>query len=260
MDQFLIYSFIFYFGAMIGSFLNALIYRLPRDIPVSLPRSKCTSCQKLIYWYENIPIFSYVFLRGKCSKCKSKISIRYPLVEILLGVCSLLLYPSDITEMNLILYIFNLTVVASFVVHFLVDVEHQILPNEVTLYLLIIFILHGIFFSTPLNMILGLIIGGGVPAFVTWVFYKLKGQIGLGFGDIKLYGTLGIFLGPYGVIQNIFLSCMLGAFVSLFLIAIKVANKNTKLAFGPYIIVIATLQIIFPIFFKNYISKPMWGF
>ena len=103
----LVATFVFIFGLILGSFLNVVIYRLPRNIKFGLARSACPNCNKLIFWYENVPIISYIFLEGNCSGCRSKISLRYPFVEFLMGLVSLWLFPNMIKEVNLLLYLVN---------------------------------------------------------------------------------------------------------------------------------------------------------
>ncbi|RPJ65522.1 MAG: prepilin peptidase, partial [Alphaproteobacteria bacterium] len=123
------------FGIIIGSFLNALIYRLPRDINIAFPRSSCPNCKHLISWYENIPLFSYIYLRGKCSECKTKISPQYPLVEFLTGLFAFLIAPSTVEPNDIFNFLFFLGVFSAFLVHFIVDLKHQVLPDPVNIYL-----------------------------------------------------------------------------------------------------------------------------
>ncbi len=242
------------FGAIVGSFLNALIYRLPRGINIAYPRSSCTECKKVITWYENIPIISYLFLRGKCSGCGTKISWQYPLVELICGIFAATIAPSDLEPGSLINFFFFFGVFCAFMVHFIVDVKHQILPDSINIYLAALFFLVS-FTSNPwTHWLIGGALGLGFPLLVSWVFYLLKGQVGLGGGDIKLYGALGIYLGPIGVMQNIFLSCFLGALVGIALIAGKVIKKDNPIPFGPFIIIVAAFQIFLEGWFKHLIA------
>lgn len=231
------------FGLLVGSFLNALIYRLPRQINIAFPRSSCTNCQKVIFWYENIPVFSYLFLKGHCSGCKTKISWQYPAVEILSAIMAFLFAPKDLEPSSLLNFFFYFTVFSAFLVHFIVDLKHQILPDSINIYLGVLFLFISAF-TTPLShWLLGAALGFGFPLIVSWIFYKLRGQIGLGGGDIKLYGVLGLYLGPIGIMQNIFLSCFLGALVGLMLMSLKIIRKENPIPFGPFIIVIGAVQI-----------------
>ncbi|QDK43425.1 prepilin peptidase [Bacteriovorax stolpii] len=242
------------FGLIVGSFLNALIYRLPREINIAYPRSSCTSCKKIIPWYENIPVFSYIFLRGKCSECGAKISWSYPAVELACGLFALFIAPSSLNNNELLSFFFYFSVFCCFVVHFIVDLKHQILPDSVNLYLACLFLVYG-FFTTPwTHWLIGAALGFGFPLIVSWVFYQLKGQVGLGGGDIKLYGALGLYLGPIGVMQNLFLSCFLGAIVGLSLIATKLIKRENPIPFGPFIILVAAVQIFADQWFGHLIS------
>lgn len=231
---------------LIGSFLNVVIYRLPREQSVVKPRSSCPKCGHMITWYENIPVVSYLFLKGKCSQCSAKISIKYPLVEMLLGLIALGISPDVLTPMNLATFVIYFSIAACFIAHFIIDLEFQILPDKINLYLLAIILPFSILTKQPAYWLVGGAIGFGGPFLITYLFYKLRGQIGLGGGDIKLYGIIGVLLGPLGVLKTIFMSCALGSIVGLALILSKKMSKETPLAFGPYIIIIAALQIFFP--------------
>ncbi len=238
------------FGAMIGSFLNALIYRLPRNINIAFPRSSCTTCNKVITWWENIPVLSYLFLRGKCSGCKSKISPLYPLIEIISAIASILLMPHELNLTSITQYFMFFSIFCAFLVHFVIDLKHQILPDSINIYLASLFGIMAILQGEWMKGLIGGLLGLGFPLLVSWIFYKLKGQVGLGGGDIKLYGALGIFLGPIMVMQNIFLSCFLGALIGLLLIAIKIMKRENHIPFGPFIIVVASVQIFLPDFYR----------
>ncbi len=240
----------FIFGSLVGSFLNVVIHRLPKRKSVVHPRSSCTKCGHMIKWYENIPVISYLVLRGKCSGCGIKISMRYPLIEILIGCFAVFLFPKYLTNSDMILSLYLFMVSCIFLCHFIIDIEHQILPDKINIYFLAITLPFAIY-TTPLYFWLyGGLIGFLGPFGITWLFYKLRGQIGLGGGDIKLFGILGLILGPFGILNNIFMSCMLGSIVGLTLMATKRVDRNTPLAFGPYIIVTAAVQIFFPSWFQ----------
>jgi leader peptidase (prepilin peptidase)/N-methyltransferase len=244
--QLLLKIFSFVFGSLIGSFLNVVIHRLPREMSVVTPRSSCPECKHMIKWYENIPILSYVFLRGKCSSCNMKISLRYPLIEFLTGMFAFFLAPKTLLVPDVINFIFYFSIASVFLAHLLIDIEHQLLPDKLNLYLLIV-ILPYVIINYPLyHWLIGGAIGFLGPLGVTYLFYKLRGQIGLGGGDIKLFGILGLILGPLGVMNNIFMSCMLGSIIGIVLIALKKLDKEKPFAFGPFIIIAASIQIFFP--------------
>lgn len=234
------------FGLMIGSFLNALIYRLPLGINIAFPRSACPQCKHVIAWYENIPVVSFLFLRGKCSQCKTKISWQYPLVELTTGLFAFLIAPRSIEPVDLFNFFFFLSVFSAFLVHFIVDLKHQILPDSINIYLGILFFVVALVTKPWTHWLIGFAFGLGFPLLVSWLFYVIKGQVGLGGGDIKLYAVLGIYLGPIAVMQNIFMSCFLGAIIGIIMIATKRIKKENPIPFGPFIIIVGAFQIFTP--------------
>jgi leader peptidase (prepilin peptidase)/N-methyltransferase len=253
LEQNIIFLFSACFGLLVGSFLNALIYRLPRDINIALPRSSCPNCKKLIYWYENIPVLSFIFLRGKCSGCQTKISMQYPLIELLSGLAAMFLAPSDLSSQSVFTFLFYFGVFSAFLVHFIVDLKHQILPDSVNIYLACLFFAVSLVNRHWTFWLIGSSIGLGFPLLVSWAFYKLRGQIGLGGGDIKLYAALGLYLGPLGIIHNIFLSCFLGAVIGVLLMVFKIIKRENPIPFGPFIILVGFVQI----FFENWFA--LWA-
>lgn len=238
--------FFFIFGLLIGSFLNVVILRLPLKKDLVFKRSSCVNCQQQLKWYHNIPLVSFIVLRGKCSFCKERISWQYPLVELLTGLVAIWLMPSDISQEGIVNFIFYFTIAAIFISHFVIDLRHHLLLDVLNLYLLAVLLSYSIFHFSWQYWLIGGLIGFGVPLVVTWVFYKLRGQIGLGGGDIKLFGVIGVFVGPTGIVFNIFLSCFIGAFVGLALILLSKMTKDRPMAFGPYILLVAAFQIFFP--------------
>ena len=231
------------FGLLIGSFLNALIYRIPLGINIAHPRSSCPNCKHIISWYENIPILSFLLLRGKCSQCKTKISWLYPVVESECALFAFLIAPRALGPMDLFHFFFFFSIFCAFLVHFIIDLKHQILPDSINIYLGLLFFVFSFVLHPWSYWLLGAIIGAGFPLLVSWIFYQLKGQVGLGGGDIKLFGVLGIYLGPVGVLQNIFLSCFLGAIVGVILLVFKIIKRENPIPFGPFIIIVAAVQI-----------------
>lgn len=243
--------FVFLFGALVGSFLNVLIHRLPRSEDVVFKPSHCPKCLSKIRWYQNIPIFSYVLLRGKCNFCKSRISIRYPVVEFITALGALYFAEKYLIFGQVFYFVFYFSIFCAFVVHFAIDIEHQLLLDKINLFLLALIFPYVLFFHSWSYWLLGAGIGFGVTYLVTWGFYLLRGQVGLGGGDIKLFGVVGLMLGPVGIIHNIFLSCMLGSIVGLILIFSKIMKREHPIAFGPFIIIISSLQIFMPNTFTN---------
>jgi leader peptidase (prepilin peptidase)/N-methyltransferase len=247
-------SFATIFGLLVGSFLNVLIYRIPLGKNFVNDRSHCPLCDKLILWYENIPVISWLFLRGKCSECSNPISPVYPLVELITGLIAFALFPKEVNLHSLTSFLFYFSIACAFLVHFVIDLKHKILPNGINVYLAILFLVHSVFSYSYKKWLFGMLLGFGFPAGVTWLFYVLRKKEGLGMGDIKLWAVLGIILGPLGIVHNIFLSCMLGSLIGLPLIGFKIISRNTKIPFGPFILIVASFQIFMPKLFKSFIS------
>ena len=244
--MYLIWAFVFIFGTILGSFLNVLIHRLPTGENWVSKRSYCPKCNIQIPLYRNIPIVTYLVQIGKCHHCENKISIRYPVIELLTGICAVLLLPSSLSVDSLFNYFFLFSILCSFVVHFVVDLKHHILPDEINIYLALLFGFYGFFHQSILHMVVGGVFGFFLPYSVAYLFYKFRGVEGLGGGDIKLFGALGLYLGVKGIILNIFMSCFLGSIVGVGLIILKAQDKNKPIAFGPFIIIAGFLQIFFP--------------
>ncbi|MBT7608525.1 MAG: prepilin peptidase [Bacteriovoracaceae bacterium] len=239
--------------------MNAVIYRVPRRISIITPRSSCTKCKKLIHWYENIPLISFLLLKGKCSKCKTLISISYPLIELTCGVVAFLLVPQRVTSEALIYFVFYFGTFAVLLAQFLIDLEHKLLPDSINI-VLVLLILPVTIINQKWNFwLLGGLLGFGFPFVVTWFFYLLKGKVGLGGGDIKLFGILGLYLGVKGIFLNLFLSCMLGSVIGLSLIYFLKRDKKEPIPFGPFIIFVAVIQIYFPSYFREF-SRHFLGF
>jgi prepilin signal peptidase PulO-like enzyme (type II secretory pathway) len=241
---YLFYSFVF--GLLIGSFLNVVIIRLPTSRSLTFERSSCANCNSQLKWYHNIPVLSFLVLKGKCGFCGQRISWRYPLIEVFTGLVSYWLFPNHVDVQNLGFYFFQFYVACIFICHFFIDLEHQLLLDKLNIYLLLAIVPFTVLTYHWSYWVLGGVFGFGVPLFVTWLFYKLRGLVGLGGGDIKLFGILGLLLGPMGIFFTIFLSCFVGAILGLGLIAFKKMNKDHPMPFGPSILLVASFQIFFP--------------
>lgn len=255
----LINLYVFLFGMIVGSFLNVVILRLPQKKDLVWARSACMNCGAQLKWYHNIPLFSFLALRGKCSFCGARISWRYPLIEVLTGLVAFWLLPASISIESMGYFSFYFVIACVFICHFFIDLDHHLLLDSLNIYLLIAILPFAfIMFPWP-YWVIGGAVGFGGPLLVTWIFYKLRGQVGLGGGDIKLYGILGLYLGPQGILLTIFFSCFVGAAIGLLLIGLKKTTKDRPLAFGPYILLIATIQIYFPDFFNKLQSFVLWN-
>ena len=229
-----------------GSFVNVLIYRIPRNINFVTLRSQCESCQSLIRWYQNVPVISFIILGGRCAYCRKNISWRHPLVEVITAMAACLLFPKYLNWQTLIYFCFFFTVFCTLMAHFFIDLDFQILPDGINLYLALLFLTYSLFFHSWGHWLWGGLLGFGIPFMVTWLFYKFMGKMGMGGGDIKLYGALGLYLGPHQIMMTLFLSSFLGSCIGLLLIMLKKMNRQTPMPFGPFIIIVALFQIFFP--------------
>jgi leader peptidase (prepilin peptidase) / N-methyltransferase len=240
----LILSAAFTFGACIGSFLNVCICRLPESQSIVAPGSKCPGCNTPIRFYDNIPIISYIFLKGKCRKCKESISVRYPLVELLTGLVAItttIKFGMGIE--SLIYFIF----IAALIVTTFIDIDHKIIPDSISLPGIPIGVLSSFAIaSLPFkDSLLGVLIGGGILFLIAWSYQFFTGKEGMGGGDIKLLAMIGAFTGWQGVFFTIFVSSVTGTIVGVTLMLI--ARKSLKFAvpFGPFLAIGAVLYVFF---------------
>lgn len=236
--------FAFIFGAIVGSFLNVCIYRLPADKSIAFPPSSCPLCGNRIRWYDNIPIVSFLLLKAKCRACHAPISWRYPLVEALNGLLTLFLFLKLGPSLSfLALFIFC----SSLVVITFIDLDHQIIPDEISLPGIVIGFLFSFFlpWNDWLNSLCGILLGGGSLFLVAWGYEKLTGKEGMGGGDIKLLAMMGAFLGWRSVPFIIFAASLVGSVIGV--AAMLIQKKDGKLAipFGPFLAFAAVLYIFY---------------
>ena len=245
----LFFVLVFIFGVCIGSFLNVLIYRLPRSLKVT-GRSFCPKCKKKIRWYDNVPLLSFLLLKSKCRWCHSPISWRYPLVELLTGALFLLtviLLPKPIINYQLsiaqqqapliinylLLLAYYLFLISSLIVIFFIDLKHRIIP-DLTVYptILIVFL-----FQITNNQLIVtnyLLSACGAGLFFLILHLITKGK-GMGFGDVKLAFLMGLILGPAKVIFAFYLAFLTGALTGVILILAKKKKFGEQIPFGPFL-------------------------
>ncbi len=231
---FLMNCFAFIFGAAIGSFLNVCIFRLPAKTSIVKPRSQCPYCQHPIRNGDNIPLISFILLRGKCRDCGGKISWRYPLVELITALLALLLFLKyGLTLSFLIFFIFT----AVLIVITFIDLDHQIIPDILTLPGIPIFCLAAIFLlKIPwLEALLGLLIGGGIFFTIAFVYELITKREGMGGGDIKLLAMIGGFLGWKSLIFVLLFSSFSGAIIGITAMLIKKQDMKYAVPFGPFL-------------------------
>lgn len=239
-------------GLLIGSFLNVCIFRLPRDLSVVKPRSFCPACEKTISWYDNIPLFSFVFLRGRCRQCQEPISLRYPLVELTTAVLfSTAVFQFGVTVLALKFAVFGAIIVALVAT----DIEERILPDEFTLGGAAVGLVLAWF--APLNIglaylifpstrnisllslaesAIGALVSGGAIWLVGELYYRFRKREGLGLGDVKMVAMIGAFIGLQGALLTLIAGSMLGGIGGLIYILLTGKNASTyELPFGAFL-------------------------
>ena len=234
--------FAFVFGSIIGSFLNVCILRLPEKKSLLFPASHCPHCRKPIRFYDNIPLISFLVLRGRCRFCGQPISPQYFMVELLTALLSLFLFFSY----SLIEYFIYFAFFSSLVVVTFIDLKHQIIPDVISLPgigagFLASFVLPRI---TCLDSLLGIALGGGILYLIALGYYLITKTEGMGMGDVKLLAMIGAFLGGKGVVITIFLSAFLGAMVGVAMMVIKGKNRKYAIPYGPFLSIGALLSLL----------------
>ncbi|MFA5027172.1 MAG: prepilin peptidase [Candidatus Methylomirabilota bacterium] len=222
------------FGLLIGSFLNVVIHRLPLDESLVWPGSRCPACRAAIRPWDNIPLLSFLLLRGRCRACGAAISWRYPFVEALTAALFLLTvttFGPTLQTALLLLFLSGLVAVA------FIDLDHQIIPNLVTLPGIPLGILSGLVVAEPplLDRVIGALAGAGFLYLVLFYGSILYGQEAMGEGDLNLIALIGAFLGWQAVILTILIGCLAGSAVGLGLIAAGRLARRQHMPFGPFL-------------------------
>lgn len=235
-------AFFFLFGAILGSFGNVLILRIPEGLSVVKPRSRCGSCKNTIAWYDNIPIFSWIFLRGKCRQCAAPFSIRYPIVEFLSALLfagAFLRYGWSWNFVEMMPFLFGLLVVS------VIDLDHFLLPDVFTLSGIVIGFV-GSFLNpdrTWLDSLFGILMGGGFLWSLAYFYYLLRKEDGMGGGDIKLLAWIGAVLGWKAIPFVILVSSITGSVVGIFVAIQQKKGMKAMIPFGPYLALGAVLYV-----------------
>ena len=226
--------FAFIFGAAVGSFLNVCIFRMSAKTSIIKPLSQCPQCHHPIRFYDNIPLISYIVLMGKCRDCSGKISWRYPLVELITAILSLVLFLKFGT--TLIFLTFFIFVSVLIVITF-IDLDHQTIPDVLTLPGIPIFFLLAIFVVKISwhEALIGILIGGGVLFAIAFVYELITKREGMGGGDIKLLAMIGGFLGWKSLIFILLFSSFSGAIVGITAMIIKKQDMKYAVPFGPFL-------------------------
>jgi leader peptidase (prepilin peptidase) / N-methyltransferase len=228
------------FGAVIGSFLNVCIYRLPRGRSIVWPASACPSCARQLAWYENVPVVSWLVLSGRCRTCRASISSAYPIVEALTGAMFAAAWwyfgPGWLLTSRLILG-------CALIVLFAIDLEHQLLPNVITVPGIVagfaLSFLTGLGWSSSL---IGIVLGGGILLAIAEAYYRVRHEEGLGMGDVKMLAMIGAFLGWPATLMTLMMGSVAGSIVGMLIIALRRGDMKYALPFGTFLAMGAALS------------------
>ncbi|HNW81797.1 MAG TPA: prepilin peptidase [bacterium] len=219
-------SVVFIFGMLLGSFLNVCIYRIPLKKSIVFPPSSCTKCGHLIKWYENIPVLSWLFLRGRCSGCKEKISMIYPVIELLNGLLYLFAFLRFGVSIQLI---FVFYFISAMIVTAMIDFKTQFVYPAVVLPLVVTG-LAGAYFSNEMTIyqsFFGILAGAGILLISIAIFYLVTRKIGMGLGDVYILGAIGAYSGPWKIpLILLFASCA----GTVFFLTAKILFKKKRIA------------------------------
>jgi len=224
--------FIFTLGLCIGSFLNVLIYRLPRSLSI-LGRSFCPKCKKKISWRDNIPILSFIFLKGRCRFCQSPISIQYPLVELATGILTLFIV-HYILIYDVWAGVYFLFIIYSLIVIFVSDLRYQIIPDRIVYPAIFATFIYQIIFHTP-EYEKYLLTGFAAAGFFLFLYFLTKKK-GMGLGDVKLAGLMGLILGWPKIIVALCLAFLTGATIGVIMVLIGKKKFGEHIPFGPFLV------------------------
>ncbi len=221
------------FGLCIGSFLNVVIYRLPLGQSIASPPSRCRTCGYSLRWFDNIPVLSWLFLRGRCRKCGTGVSWQYPLVELITGALFVLVV--WLTPMGP-LVASRLILICILIALFGIDLEHQILPNVITLPGIVIGLLFSLVVPPGIkDALIGAVLGAGILYAIAAGYYLWRREEGMGMGDVKMLAMLGAFLGWKAVLVTLVFASFSGALVGMGMMAVQRGGMKYALPFGTFL-------------------------
>ncbi len=241
-------SIIFIYGMVVGSFLNVCIYRLPLEKSVIHPRSGCPACGYLLPWYDNIPLFSWLWLRGRCRSCRQAIAVLYPLVELAAGLLALqVVNRFGLSWQSLWIVLLGF----AFLVLMVIDFYHYILPDLITLPGIVLgLVVAGLSVETPPlatleSALIGVAAGGGGLWLFAYLFEKITGKVGMGMGDIKLLAMIGAWMGWQSLPLTLFAAGLMGSVVGISWMVISGRDRSQPIPFGPYLVLGAWLYLFY---------------
>jgi len=234
----------FIFGSVVGSFLNVCICRLPEGLSIVSPPSRCPVCKRHIPFYANIPILSFLLLRGRCGKCKSPISIQYPFVEALTGLAAVALFYRYGPDWRIIIPFFFL---CALIVSAFIDIRHKIILNVITLPGVIIGFAASFFMPLPgvVDSLTGIVLGGGILIAIALVYHFVTGKEGMGVGDIKFLAMIGAFIGWKGVVFTLFTASIVGSVAGIVVMVLFSRSSKYALPFGPFLALGGTIYFFY---------------
>ncbi len=235
------YIIVFIFGSIWGSFSNVCIHRIPDNISVISDRSYCPSCKKLIKWYDNIPLLSFIILKAKCRSCSAKIKTKYFIIELISALSFVLIFHLyGISLTTLLLFILSIC----FIIIFFIDLQHFIIPNEITYPLMIIGFLKSFdpnlnlhLFPNFINSLIGGIFGFTIIWLIIFVYKKIRNKDGMGLGDAKLLSAIGFWFGWVSIPFIIFFSSAIALLSVVPDLIKKKKQLSSQIPFGPYLII-----------------------
>lgn len=221
------------FGLCIGSFLNVVIYRLPLGQSLATPPSRCRDCGYSLRWFDNIPVLSWAWLRGRCRQCGVGVSWQYPLVELITAALFVLVV--WLTPLGP-LVVSRLLLISILIALFGIDLEHQILPNSITLPGIAIGLLLSLI-APPgwKDALIGTVLGAGILYGIAWAYYLWRREEGMGMGDVKMLAMTGAFLGWKAVLVTLVLSSFSGAIIGVILLSVQKGSMKFALPFGTFL-------------------------
>jgi leader peptidase (prepilin peptidase)/N-methyltransferase len=221
-------------GLLVGSFLNVVIHRLPREESIAFPGSHCPSCNAPIAFYDNVPVLSWILLRGRCRRCRAPIALRYPAIELANGVLWVLVFRAAPGWCDLATGLFLCSAGLALLA---IDADFQILPDAITLPGIVVGIAlsFGSLRRTPVQAALGAALGAGGLWLLAVVYEKIAKQEGMGLGDVKMLGMIGALLGPVGVVVTIMAASLSGSVIGVGLMLARGADGKMRLPFGIFL-------------------------
>ena len=267
-QDWVVYGIVVLFGLMIGSFVNVVVFRLPKNMldepqigkwPILGVRSKCPSCEYTIRWYENVPVFSFLWLKGRCTNCQTTISPRYPLIEMLVALFAVLVfwYFGSTWEAMACFTLCCILLTLS-----LIDLDHFLLPDALTLPAIWIGLFINSFelLASARDAILGAACGWVVLAAINTVYKFISNRDGIGQGDWKLAAAIGAWLGLNGLLTAFLIAFLFGAIVGVLLLAVHFRNRRTAIPFGPFLAVGGIIAIFYGLDISNlYLEWLIYG-